>query len=65
MIATCGPGYSASRDNLEDYLALPSVLAVGGSWMAAARLASEQRWADVSRLAAEAVAAVARCLPAD
>ena len=54
------PTGGISRDNLEDYLALPSVLAVGGSWMASARLVSQKKWADVSRLAAEAAAAVAR-----
>jgi 2-dehydro-3-deoxyphosphogluconate aldolase/(4S)-4-hydroxy-2-oxoglutarate aldolase len=57
------PTGGISRDNLEDYLALPCVLAVGGSWMAPARLVSEQKWADVIRLAAEAVAIVARRLP--
>ncbi len=31
------PTGGISPDNLEDYLALPSVLAVGGSWMASAR----------------------------
>jgi 2-dehydro-3-deoxyphosphogluconate aldolase/(4S)-4-hydroxy-2-oxoglutarate aldolase len=58
------PTGGISQDNLEDYLALPSVLAVGGSWMAPARLVSERKWADVSRLAADAVAAVTRRPPA-
>jgi 2-dehydro-3-deoxyphosphogluconate aldolase/(4S)-4-hydroxy-2-oxoglutarate aldolase len=58
------PTGGISQDNLEDYLALPAVLAVGGSWMAPARLVSERKWADVSRLAADAVAAVARRPPA-
>jgi 2-dehydro-3-deoxyphosphogluconate aldolase/(4S)-4-hydroxy-2-oxoglutarate aldolase len=57
------PTGGISQANLEDYLALPCVLAVGGSWMAPARLVSERKWADVSRLAADAVAAVARRLP--
>jgi 2-dehydro-3-deoxyphosphogluconate aldolase / (4S)-4-hydroxy-2-oxoglutarate aldolase len=47
-------------DNLDSYLALPSVLAVGGSWMVPAGLISQRRWADVSRLATEAATAVAR-----
>lgn len=46
--------------NLESYLALPSVAAVGGSWMVAPGLVSGRKWTDISQLAAEAVAAVAR-----
>jgi 2-dehydro-3-deoxyphosphogluconate aldolase/(4S)-4-hydroxy-2-oxoglutarate aldolase len=57
------PTGGISPANLEDYLALPSVVAVGGSWMASASLVSGRRWADVSRLAGEAVAAAARCRP--
>lgn len=41
------------------YLALPSVLAVGGSWMVRPELLAAGDWAAVTRLAAEAVAAVA------
>ena len=40
------------------YLALPSVLAVGGSWMVSKELLAAGDWAGVTRLAAEAVAAV-------
>jgi len=58
------PTGGISPDNLQDYLALPSVAAVGGSWMVSAGLISQQKWADVRRLAAEAVAAVARHRPA-
>src|SRR5215469_4548312 len=58
------PTGGISPDNLQDYLALPSVAAVGGSWMVSAGLLSQQKWADVRRLAAEAVAAVARHRPA-
>lgn len=54
------PTGGISQDNLGDYLALPAVTAVGGSWMAPAGLVSQQRWADISELAAEAVAAVRR-----
>ena len=55
------PTGGISPANLGDYLTLPSVAAVGGSWMASASLLREQRWAEVSRLAAEAVAMVASC----
>jgi 2-dehydro-3-deoxyphosphogluconate aldolase/(4S)-4-hydroxy-2-oxoglutarate aldolase len=57
------PTGGISPANLEGYLALPSVAAVGGSWMASASLVSGRQWADVSRLAGEAVAAAARCRP--
>jgi 2-dehydro-3-deoxyphosphogluconate aldolase/(4S)-4-hydroxy-2-oxoglutarate aldolase len=57
------PTGGISPDNLQDYLALPSVAAVGGSWMVSAGLISQQKWADVRRLAAEAVAAVAKHRP--
>ena len=46
--------------SLDSYLALPSVAAVGGSWMVAPGLVSGRKWPDISQLAAEAVAAVAR-----
>lgn len=46
--------------SLDSYLALPSVAAVGGSWMVAPGLVSGLKWTDISQLAAEAVAAVAR-----
>lgn len=58
------PTGGISVDNLESYLALPSVVAIGGSWMVPAGLISQRRWADVSRLATEAVTAVARHRPA-
>ena len=40
------------------YLGLSSVLAVGGSWMVSKELLAASDWAAVTRLAAEAVAAV-------
>ncbi|HLU33165.1 MAG TPA: bifunctional 4-hydroxy-2-oxoglutarate aldolase/2-dehydro-3-deoxy-phosphogluconate aldolase [Natronosporangium sp.] len=40
---------------LADYLALPSVLAVGGSWMVAAKLIEAGDWDEITRLTAEAV----------
>jgi 2-dehydro-3-deoxyphosphogluconate aldolase/(4S)-4-hydroxy-2-oxoglutarate aldolase len=54
------PTGGISSGNLADYLALPSVMAVGGSWMVPASLVSKRKWADVSHLAAEAIAAVAK-----
>jgi 2-dehydro-3-deoxyphosphogluconate aldolase/(4S)-4-hydroxy-2-oxoglutarate aldolase len=45
-----GPG------NLRSYLALPAVLACGGSWMVEASLVRARRFDEVTRLTAEAVA---------
>jgi 2-dehydro-3-deoxyphosphogluconate aldolase / (4S)-4-hydroxy-2-oxoglutarate aldolase len=42
--------------NLRDYLSLPSVLAVGGSWMVATSLVKAGNFDEVTRLTAEAVA---------
>ena len=54
------PTGGISPGNLESYLALPSVVAVGGSWMVPASLVSQRKWADIRQLAAEAVAATAK-----
>lgn len=42
--------------NAGDYLALPNVVCVGGSWMAAPKLVQEKNWAEITRLAKEASA---------
>ncbi len=41
--------------NLAAYLALPIVVAVGGTWIATADAIRNQRWDEITRLAAEAV----------
>ncbi|WP_250458602.1 bifunctional 4-hydroxy-2-oxoglutarate aldolase/2-dehydro-3-deoxy-phosphogluconate aldolase [Microbulbifer litoralis] len=43
-----GPG------NAADYLALPNVVCVGGSWMAAPKLVQAKDWPEITRLAKEA-----------
>jgi 2-dehydro-3-deoxyphosphogluconate aldolase/(4S)-4-hydroxy-2-oxoglutarate aldolase len=40
--------------NLASYLALPNVIAAGGTWIATAEAIRYHRWADITRLAAEA-----------
>jgi 2-dehydro-3-deoxyphosphogluconate aldolase/(4S)-4-hydroxy-2-oxoglutarate aldolase len=40
--------------NAPDYLRLPNVLCVGGSWAADPSLLKEGRWDEVRRLATEA-----------
>jgi 2-dehydro-3-deoxyphosphogluconate aldolase/(4S)-4-hydroxy-2-oxoglutarate aldolase len=44
---------------LGDYLAVPAVAAVGGSWMVAPKLIADGRWDEITRLTAEAVAIAA------
>ncbi|WP_213454480.1 bifunctional 4-hydroxy-2-oxoglutarate aldolase/2-dehydro-3-deoxy-phosphogluconate aldolase [Rhizomonospora bruguierae] len=51
------PTGGVNTGNLADYLALPSVLAVGGTWMVAPDLLAEGRWDEVTRRTAAAVAA--------
>ncbi len=42
--------------NAAEYLRLPSVLAIGGSWMVAPKLVAARDWDAVTRLTAEAIA---------
>jgi 2-dehydro-3-deoxyphosphogluconate aldolase/(4S)-4-hydroxy-2-oxoglutarate aldolase len=46
--------------NMGAYLALPTVAAIGGSWMVEKALINEGRWSEIERLTSEAVAAAAR-----
>jgi 2-dehydro-3-deoxyphosphogluconate aldolase/(4S)-4-hydroxy-2-oxoglutarate aldolase len=41
--------------NLPDYLALPQVAAIGGSWMAGRKLVTEKAWSKITALTAEAI----------
>jgi 2-dehydro-3-deoxyphosphogluconate aldolase/(4S)-4-hydroxy-2-oxoglutarate aldolase len=52
------PTGGVNAGNLRDFLAVPSVLACGGSWMVDSRLLREGRFDEVERLAREAVAKV-------
>lgn len=52
------PTGGVNTGNLAAYLALPSVLAVGGTWMVAPDLLAARDWAEVTRRTADAVAAV-------
>ena len=53
------PTGGVSAANMMTYLALPNVLCVGGSWVAPNNLIAQQRWAEISRLAATACEQVA------
>ena len=57
------PTGSIDLARLPSYLEIPSVLAVGGSWMVAPKLIHEKKWAEITRLAREAVEVVKRARP--
>jgi len=44
---------------LPDYLAIPQVAAVGGSWMAERKLVAEKQWSKITALTAEAMKIIA------
>jgi 2-dehydro-3-deoxyphosphogluconate aldolase/(4S)-4-hydroxy-2-oxoglutarate aldolase len=46
--------------NLPDYLALPQVAAIGGSWMAERKLVAERAWQKITTLTAEAMRGIAQ-----
>ena len=50
------PTGGLSADNAAGYLALPQVVAIGGSWMVAPSLLRAGDWSEVERLTAEALA---------
>jgi 2-dehydro-3-deoxyphosphogluconate aldolase/(4S)-4-hydroxy-2-oxoglutarate aldolase len=52
------PTGGVGAENIGDYLALPAVLACGGSWMVDPKLIAAGNFAEITRLTAEAVAAV-------
>ena len=54
------PTGSIGLEQLPDYLALPSVLAVGGSWMVAPKLIQERRFDEITRLTRAAMDVVAK-----
>lgn len=49
------PTGGISEQNLKDYLAIPNVLACGGSWMVPGDVIDKGDWAKIQSLAAEAV----------
>lgn len=50
------PTGSVSLKNAKDYLSLPNVVCVGGSWVAPKELISAGDWAGITKLAVEAAA---------
>jgi 2-dehydro-3-deoxyphosphogluconate aldolase/(4S)-4-hydroxy-2-oxoglutarate aldolase len=53
QIRFCPTG-GVSAANAHDYLALPNVACVGGSWLAPAKRIAEEDWAGITQLASEA-----------
>jgi len=49
------PTGGVSSSNLTDYLKLPVVAAIGGSWMVDKRLVNEGKWADITRITRETI----------
>lgn len=49
------PTGGVTEDNLLDYLALPNVATVGGTWLTPASLVAAEDWAGITALAASAV----------
>jgi 2-dehydro-3-deoxyphosphogluconate aldolase/(4S)-4-hydroxy-2-oxoglutarate aldolase len=43
-----------NANNMSDYIALPSVAAIGGSWICDRALVREQRWSEITQLSLEA-----------
>ena len=53
------PTGGVTAKNLGDYLKLPLVAAIGGSWMVDKALVAAGRWAEVTRLTREALESAA------
>lgn len=54
------PTGGITRSNMNEYLGLPNVLCVGGSWIVPAKAVKEKQWQEITRLVKESLAAVAR-----
>ncbi|EKB22088.1 2-dehydro-3-deoxyphosphogluconate aldolase/4-hydroxy-2-oxoglutarate aldolase [Aeromonas veronii AMC35] len=53
---TLMPTGGISPHNINEYLAIPRVIACGGSWMVDKKLIAEKQWEEIGRLTREAVA---------
>ncbi|UBR47337.1 bifunctional 4-hydroxy-2-oxoglutarate aldolase/2-dehydro-3-deoxy-phosphogluconate aldolase [Aeromonas veronii] len=53
---TLMPTGGISLHNINEYLAIPRVIACGGSWMVDKKLIAEKQWEEIGRLTREAVA---------
>ena len=49
------PTGGINEDNYQDFLQLPNVVCVGGSWVAPKQLVAQGKWSDITALASKAV----------
>lgn len=56
------PTGGVGSNNLTDYLKLPVVAAIGGSWMVDRALVAAGRWSEITRLTEEALAAASEVM---
>lgn len=54
------PTGGITQANMNEYLSLPNVLCVGGSWIVPAQSIKEKKWAEITRLVKDSLAAVAK-----
>ncbi|PWI32433.1 ketohydroxyglutarate aldolase [Vibrio albus] len=52
------PTGGVNPENVKDYLAIPSVLACGGTWMVPNNLIDEERWDELAQLISEVAAII-------
>jgi 2-dehydro-3-deoxyphosphogluconate aldolase/(4S)-4-hydroxy-2-oxoglutarate aldolase len=57
------PTGGINATSLPDYLAIPQVAAVGGSWMGDRKLIEEKAWPKITALTAEAIKLIAKLRP--
>jgi 2-dehydro-3-deoxyphosphogluconate aldolase / (4S)-4-hydroxy-2-oxoglutarate aldolase len=57
------PTGGVSLDNMNEYLSLPSVFAVGGSWLASKRQIADKQWSVITRQTREALARASEVAP--
>ncbi|MDC9597507.1 bifunctional 4-hydroxy-2-oxoglutarate aldolase/2-dehydro-3-deoxy-phosphogluconate aldolase [Xenorhabdus anantnagensis] len=55
------PTGGISVKNIRDYLAIPQIVACGGSWMVSAQLIQDKEWKKIGKLAREAAELVNAC----
>ena len=53
------PTGGVSSGNLADYLKLPVVAAIGGSWMVDKQLVNDGKWMEITRITKQALEAAA------
>jgi len=57
------PTGGVSADNMKEYLSLPQVFAVGGSWLASKRQIAEKQWSVITRQTREALSRALEVAP--